>query len=89
MGCAKPEPAGREKVIEAAHRFVAGRLASQGRVAFGGEADILVEDLGDGRYRVTGPLDYGGETGSMRSTFHCVLVHRGRGQFDCQELTFE
>jgi hypothetical protein len=88
-GCRQVErPLDRQVVIDAAHDVVMHRLASPGQVAFGGEVDITVENLGGNRYRVTGPLDYEGETGGMRSTFACVLHYRGK-EWELEDLTIQ
>lgn len=85
----KVQPIDKHKVIEAANDIVMRRLVSPGSVAFGGEVDVTVEDLGGNRYRVTGPLDYEGSVGSMRSGFKCVLHYRGGKDWELEELTFQ
>ena len=76
------------EAIQAAHDFVKVRLVSPGTAAFGGDADTVVDELGAGRYRVRGLVDYTGVDGStMRVSFTCVVsVANNRWSLDEMDL---
>jgi len=78
-----------KEAIQAANDFVKAKLISPGTAVFGGEADTQVEELSAHRYRVKGIVDYGGNEGTMRVSFTCVVTApAGNGEWSLEEMDF-
>jgi hypothetical protein len=65
-------------------------LMSPGYILFSNEAEMSIDELGPGQFRVRGFVDYQGESGmAIRTNYTCVLRYGPQGRWEVEELKWE
>jgi len=80
----------KEEVRRVSQEVIKAQLLSPGYIQFSSEAEMTIDELAPGRFRVRGFLDYKGQSGmAIRTNYTCVLLYSPQGQWEVEELQWE
>jgi len=93
FGCKQPAKVHQPTKDEArriSQEVIKQSLMSPGYILFSNEAEMSIDELGSGRFRVRGFVDYRGQSGMpIRTNYTCVLRYGARGQWEVENLQWE
>jgi hypothetical protein len=84
-----PRPT-KEEVRKVSQEVIKAQLLSPGFIQFSSEAEMTIDELEPGRFRVRGFVDYKGQSGmAIRTNYTCLLQYGAHGQWEVEELKWE
>lgn len=80
----------KEEALKASQEIIRAQLLSPGYILFSNQAEMTIDELDPGHFRVRGFVDYKGRSGmAIRTNYTCVLRYNTRGQWEVEDLKLE
>jgi len=80
----------RDEARRISQEVIKQALLSPGYILFSNDAEMSIDELGRGRFRVRGFVDYQGQAGMpIRTNYTCVLRYSTRGRWEVEDLQWE
>lgn len=81
------EDAVRVQLVEAGRRAVIGAISDRLKTSFCSPAEVNIEQLGEGKYRVSGWVDLIPESGlTISNTYSCTLTRTGEDTWTARDI---